>query len=765
MSDYDFHQLSPYDFEVFVRDLLQAHWKVTVESFKAGRDGGIDLRYARAGHKVIVQVKHFARTGLAGLLREMKTEATKVQTLKPDRYVVVTSVPLSPANKDDLVKIVGPSFLNASDVFGREDLNNLLGLNKQIEDRHYKLWLASRAVLDRVLHNAAATRSEFKARQVHIQARRYVQGASYPVAAKVLQEQRVVVISGPPGIGKSTLANLLLYEHLERGFQAVVIQKDIREAEGLFQEGTPQIFYFDDFMGATFLGERNPMLADGSDRALLDFIAMVRARPDARLVLTTREHIYQQAMGRSERLRASELDDLRVFLSMPSYDLRDRGLILYNHLYFSDLPTAYRDELLRGDFYLVIVKHKKFNPRLIEWLSTFRRLQNVPVAAYRSFVVSLLRDPSEIWRHAYEQEISNAGRSMLLTVFSLGGKTLGATLKSAFSALHAVRASHHRFETRPEDFSTALREVNGAFIKPDGAHGIGVIDASVLDLLNSVVSTAPTNAIDIAVGAVTFAQIEALWSFAKTDRSGGIVNALRDELPRVAASIRKLMIVPREFIDPQGRVHFRGSSFESRLVVVVEMFREMGGVVLQNMIEELSTKLIANWKLESLDVTDAVDALRVLNTLQGEAKARFLALAIDIKGALESQVNAGCRSDELKALIDVLDLAGADSGAVPALRAGFAKFLGDGFRDDVLECRSVEQYDALLEDLKLFQKVLGVDVGPPVGIVQLAKSEHMENEEAYADHMQDEWKERYRDERDDERSLSEIFGSLAGARE
>lgn len=46
MPEYDFHQLSPHDLEVLTRDLLQANWGVDIESFKAGRDGGIDLRYA-----------------------------------------------------------------------------------------------------------------------------------------------------------------------------------------------------------------------------------------------------------------------------------------------------------------------------------------------------------------------------------------------------------------------------------------------------------------------------------------------------------------------------------------------------------------------------------------------------------------------------------------------------------------------------------------------------------------------------------------------
>ncbi|MEL5879855.1 hypothetical protein MQW28_22065 [Cereibacter sphaeroides] len=128
-----------------------------------------------------------------------------------------------------------------------------------------------------------------------------------------------------------------------------------------------QIFYFDDLMGATFSGDR---IHGSNDRALLSFIAMVRATPDARLVLTTREHVFSQALIRSERMRNGGLDDLRVMLNMPSYTKMQRARILYNHLCFSDLPDACRDELLRDNLYMRIVKHEKLNPRLIEWLSS-----------------------------------------------------------------------------------------------------------------------------------------------------------------------------------------------------------------------------------------------------------------------------------------------------------------------------------------------------------------------------------------------------------
>ncbi len=68
MPDYDFHQLSPLDLERLARDLLQKEWSLRLESFNAGRDRGIDLRYSSDPDNFIVQVKHYLRTGLAGLV-------------------------------------------------------------------------------------------------------------------------------------------------------------------------------------------------------------------------------------------------------------------------------------------------------------------------------------------------------------------------------------------------------------------------------------------------------------------------------------------------------------------------------------------------------------------------------------------------------------------------------------------------------------------------------------------------------------------------
>lgn len=49
-----FQNLSAYDFELLIRDLLSAEHQVQYEAFSAGPDGGIDLRAQRQNGTTIV---------------------------------------------------------------------------------------------------------------------------------------------------------------------------------------------------------------------------------------------------------------------------------------------------------------------------------------------------------------------------------------------------------------------------------------------------------------------------------------------------------------------------------------------------------------------------------------------------------------------------------------------------------------------------------------------------------------------------------------
>jgi hypothetical protein len=159
---YDFRTLSPIDFEELVRDLLQAEMQLRMESFGPGPDLGIDFRFSTGDGKAIVQAKQLLDSGAEALIRVARQENHKVAKLAPARYLLATSVSLTQLLKARLQQAMPAAPLAEDDIFGRADLNNLLRRHPEIERKHFKLWLASTAVLERILHSGVYNRRRLR---------------------------------------------------------------------------------------------------------------------------------------------------------------------------------------------------------------------------------------------------------------------------------------------------------------------------------------------------------------------------------------------------------------------------------------------------------------------------------------------------------------------------------------------------------------------------------------------------------------------------
>jgi hypothetical protein len=66
-----------------------------------------------------------------------------VKVLKPARYILVTSVPLSRVNKQAIKKVFAPYILTEKDILGNEGIQDFLRDHPKVVEQHYKLWLAS----------------------------------------------------------------------------------------------------------------------------------------------------------------------------------------------------------------------------------------------------------------------------------------------------------------------------------------------------------------------------------------------------------------------------------------------------------------------------------------------------------------------------------------------------------------------------------------------------------------------------------------------
>lgn len=418
LTDYDFSALSPPDFEVLVADLLEAEENLRFEKFGPGRDHGIDLRCASQG-TVIVQCKHYLRSGRHGLLRAVSEESEKWQgATDVSRYILASSVSLSVGFKDKLYRHLRPNLpVDLGDILGLEDLNRLLAKHPEVEKRNLKLWLSSTAVLERLINSGLWVRSEDLLESIEARARFYVSTRRYASVLKRLEDTNVCVISGGPGVGKSLLAEMTLLNHWHSGWQVVQVSEDMNEAFDAWNPSQAQIFYYDDFLGQTDLAET---LGKNEDDRIAKFAEKVmRAKPNTkRLILTTREQVLLQAKQASDRIRRANLSLATTVVQMDDYSPYTRARILYNHLYFSNMSPEDREQLVADGRYLEFIHHPNYSPRVVE--QVLRRSANNLNDLYNDLQASL-DNPVELWAGSFHQ-LSPVARKTLSVLLSFPPK-------------------------------------------------------------------------------------------------------------------------------------------------------------------------------------------------------------------------------------------------------------------------------------------------------------------------------------------------------
>jgi hypothetical protein len=514
--------LSDLDVETLVRDLFAAEWHTHVESFRRGPDQGIDLRAAgpcgpplnlQSGTALIAQVKHYPNASASRLRSAFRKEASRKIRPAYAHYVAVTTAKLSLKTKEEIAGLFDPP-LCVSDIYGREDLEAMLGRHPEVTQRHIRLWLTETSVLRELLHGRERRFREHVLEDLVKNVPLLAPTRHLAAAAALLNEQGAVIISGPPGAGKTSTAMLLIAAMVQDGWDLVVAEDRLDDAEHLLDETVNQVVYYDDFLGSSlhtlFLAGKN------EDRRIIQLLDRAASDPKLAVVLTTREYVLAAARKIHPRLTEKKTDLARLVINATDLDAFERARILYAHLYHSPLQAILNDAA-EPDIWLPVLQHAMFSPRLIRmFIEAFAREVEAgsPVPRVHDFCAQLdsaMSDPSALWQTIYEDHLTGRQRQLLQMQATLPhGAGLDDLVSFAQDWAHAAGEN----SATDSEWRRELRVLDGDFLSisgPPGRRSVSFANESIAGYVRLRISEDSRCLASLIDTAFLFEQVEILW--------------------------------------------------------------------------------------------------------------------------------------------------------------------------------------------------------------------------------------------------------------
>lgn len=217
----------------------------------------------------------------------------------------------------------------------------------------------------------ALARSSFEVARAQELARVFWATRAYQRARAVLAKHRFVVLTGPPEMGKTAIAQMVALAHLTDGWEAHECN-DPDQVWPVFARERRQLFIADDAFGST---EYRPDAAERWARGLGRLLAMLDSHHW--LIWTSRPAPLKAGLRRVQRERGSERFPApgEVLVDASDLDLAEKTLILYRHT--KSASASRRARGLVRSAALSIVEHPHFTPERIRRFVS-QRLDQLP---------------------------------------------------------------------------------------------------------------------------------------------------------------------------------------------------------------------------------------------------------------------------------------------------------------------------------------------------------------------------------------------------
>ncbi|MBQ7925452.1 MAG: restriction endonuclease [Lachnospiraceae bacterium] len=486
---FNFANLNDVEFEYLCKDVMSKRLGVQLERFGAGKDGGIDLTDNVARREIVVQVKHYIKTDIQGLLTSLKKEIPKVEKSNPQKYYICCSKELTPQNKLDIYELFFDYMESTANIITTIEISDFLEKpeNADILRKHFKLWIESTNILMDIFTNDICIDSVALMYGVEDLVKMFVKTTAYNYAISCLEKNNVLIIVGNPGVGKTITSKMLMLYYAAQGYRIryTTDGSDLASLKKALSQSpnTKEIILLDDCFGQAYFS-----IKDTQENELLALIRHVKLNTNKVLIMNSRVTIFQEAKERTPNLvKSMESKEYKVFvLDMTNISIIDKAKILYNHLFFSDVPDLFRHNIREKKNYLKIIKHSNYNPRIIEFVTSLRQIQLVEPKCYSEFVMQCLQDPEQIWKNEYERRLAQTDRILLTTLYSLTNTSISMLLVKKCYDYRIYR--EQGIDSSINHYEQSINRLQDAMIKivdVDGEKMLSVANPSVNDFLSA----------------------------------------------------------------------------------------------------------------------------------------------------------------------------------------------------------------------------------------------------------------------------------------
>ncbi len=470
MNNFDFHNLlAPTEFETFCTHVLEIRENpIKFTTYRRGRDGGIDIKSTNTQEKIIGQCKLYIPQNERGLINNLKKELLKCKRLKLDRYIICVNINLSVSLSKEILELFKGYKRCEEDIIDGQKLNKYLEqpayeylfkiYSKLLVPNLKAVEIALEKVINRKFYNISRT---FLLDLID-KHKLYHNTEQLQHLIQKLEEDKVIILSGNPGVGKTTTAKMIANYFINRKKSEVFYlgENDYAETTSVLENN--RLIIVDDFWGQNF----SPKIKDNStyEREFVSLINNFKSFDNSYLILISREYILKDILKNAELETEHIVRDNKYIIQLKDYSKEDKVKIFLNHLIFYDFELAYLESLSYSDEFEHILNHKNYSPRILEIF-----IKRYKIEVYQSsydFYDKLhkyLDNPIEYWTQAFKKLSPNA-QLILLVLLITSDPMNSEDLRNSFNSVQEDARNYLNLKINPQEFETELKKLEEFYI-------------------------------------------------------------------------------------------------------------------------------------------------------------------------------------------------------------------------------------------------------------------------------------------------------------